>query len=103
MPLPGQDRYSVPVHVHEAVNEMPEDKSPYGVYDMAGNVSEWTDDIVPSSVLQSVKVAVIRGGNFKTNSEEHAVLTYSHTDIPPDKRDSRIGFQCAGDQQPAPK
>ena len=26
------------------VGSMPEDKSPYGVYDMAGNVSEWVDD-----------------------------------------------------------
>jgi formylglycine-generating enzyme required for sulfatase activity len=59
---------------------MPEDKSPYGVYGMAGNVSEWTDTIVPSSI-ESVKVAVIRGANFKTNSEEHAVLTYRDTPV----------------------
>ena len=47
----------------------------YGLYDMAGNVSEWTDSVVPGSI-ESEKVGVIRGANFKTNSEEHGVLTF---------------------------
>jgi len=103
VPAPGMDRTSVPVHVYDTVDQMPEDKSPYGVYGMAGNVSEWTDDIVPSSRLQSVKVAVIRGANFKTNSEEHAVLTYRDTLYVPATRDFWIGFRCASDSPPAAK
>jgi formylglycine-generating enzyme required for sulfatase activity len=102
VPAPGQDLYSVPVHVHQIVDQTPGDKSPYGVYDMAGNVSEWTDDIVPSSRLQSVKVAVIRGANFKTNGEAYAVLTYRNLIHPPGDRDFRIGFRCASDTPPAP-
>ena len=103
VPLLGVDKFSVPVHVYQTVDQMPDDKSPYGVYGMAGNVSEWTDNIVPSSRLQSVKVAVIRGANFKTNSEEHAVLTYRNTNYVPATRDFWLGFRCASDTPPAAK
>ena len=83
---------------------MPGDRSPYGVYGMAGNVSEWTDTIVPSSRLQSEEVAVIRGANFKTNSEERAVLTHRNTtDGIPGYRAFWLGFRCARDVPPATK
>jgi formylglycine-generating enzyme required for sulfatase activity/CheY-like chemotaxis protein len=103
VPAPGMDRMSVPTHVYQTVDQMPEDKSPYGVYGMAGNVSEWTDNIVPSSRMQSVNVAVIRGANFKTNSEEHAVLTYRDTLYVPATRDFWIGFRCASNTPPVVK
>src|SRR5260221_8248946 len=103
IPPPGMDRSNVPVHVYQTVDQMPGDKSPYGVYGMAGNVSEWTDTMAPSSRLQSVNVAVIRGANFKTRSEEHAVLTYRNTDYPPTTRDFWLGFRCVSDQPPAAK
>jgi formylglycine-generating enzyme required for sulfatase activity/CheY-like chemotaxis protein len=104
VPAPGQDRFSVPVHVYMAVDEMPQDKSPYGVYGMGGNVGEWTDTVVASSGLAGVKVAVIRGANFKTNSEEHAVLTYRNThDGIQSFRTFWIGFRCASDTPPAAK
>jgi formylglycine-generating enzyme required for sulfatase activity len=102
-PAPGMDRTSVPVHVYQIVDQMPEDKSPYGVYGMAGNVSEWTDTIVPSSRLESLKVAVIRGANFKTNSEEHAVLTHRNTDEVPGFKDYWLGFRCVSDTPPTAK
>jgi formylglycine-generating enzyme required for sulfatase activity/CheY-like chemotaxis protein len=102
VPAPGADRSSVPTHVYLMVDQMPADKSPYGVYGMAGNVSEWTDTIVPSTKLESVKVAVIRGANFKTNSEQHSVLTYRQTIYVPETRDFWIGFRCASDTPPAP-
>ncbi len=100
---PGADRSKLPTHVYETVDAMSGDKSPFGVCGMGGNVSEWTDDIVPSSRLQSVKVAVIRGANFKTNSEAHAVLTYRDTLYPPETRDFWIGFRCAANNPPAAK
>jgi formylglycine-generating enzyme required for sulfatase activity/CheY-like chemotaxis protein len=98
---PGMDRSSMTVHVYQIVDQMPQDKSPYGVYGMGGNVSEWTDDLVPGSI-ESEKVAVIRGANFKTNVEEHAVLTYRKTGAQ-SLRDFWIGFRCASDAPPAPK
>ena len=41
-----------------------EDKSYYGVYDMGGNVSEWTETWDPSKTY-----VVVKGGNFKTGQE----------------------------------
>jgi hypothetical protein len=101
VPAPGQDRYSMPVHVYQIVDQMPEDKSPYGVYDMAGNVSEWTETIVPGGI-ESEKVAVIRGANFRTNSVEHEALTYRKTGALK-LRDFWIGFRCASDTPPVAK
>jgi len=98
---PGVDRYSLPSHSHMVVDQMPEDKSPYGVYDMAGNVSEWTDTIVPSTKMSSLNVAVIRGANLKTNSVERVVLTHRTTDFVPETRDFWIGFRCVSDRPPS--
>ena len=103
VPSPETSRAAVPVHVYQLVDQMPEDVSPYGVCGMAGNVSEWTDTIAPSSRLQSEEIAVIRGDNFKTNSEEHAVLTYRNTIYAPGYRDYWIGFRCASDTPPTLK
>jgi formylglycine-generating enzyme required for sulfatase activity/CheY-like chemotaxis protein len=100
---PGVDPSTLPAHVFQIVDAMPEDKSPYGVYGMGGNVSEWTDDLVPSSRLESVKVAVIRGGSIATKSEEHAELTYRDTMWPPETRAFWLGFRCVSDTPPAPK
>jgi formylglycine-generating enzyme required for sulfatase activity/CheY-like chemotaxis protein len=101
--LPGIDPYSIPVHGYKTVDQMPMDKSPYGVYGMAGNVSEWTSNIVPSSRIESVKVAVIRGANFKTQTEDHAKLTYRITTYVQGTRDFWLGFRCANDTPPAAK
>ncbi len=80
----------------------PRDVSRYGVYNMAGNVSEWTSDIVPSSRLSSVQVGVIRGGNFMTRDEEHEKLTYRVTNYAPETREFWLGFRCASDAPPPP-
>ncbi|MCE0523352.1 MAG: SUMF1/EgtB/PvdO family nonheme iron enzyme [Methylacidiphilales bacterium] len=101
VPSPGESVWSVPAHAYMVVDQMPGDKSPYGVYDMAGNVSEWTDTVISGSI-ESEKVAVIRGANFKTNSEEHAVLTHRNTGAQT-LRDFWIGFRCASDTPPATK
>jgi len=103
VPMPGQGRFSVPEHVYATVDQMPRDKSPYGVYGMAGNVSEWTDTVVPSTRMESEMAAVIRGANFKTNSQEHAVLTYRDTLYSQATRDFWIGFRCASDTPPVAK
>ncbi len=103
VPSPGQNIYDVAPHAYATVDQMPDDRSPYGVFGMAGNVSEWTDSVVPSSRLQSEMVGVIRGANFKTNSEAHGVLTYRDTLYAQTTRDFWIGFRCASDTPPLPK
>jgi serine/threonine-protein kinase len=83
------------------VDQTPGDKSPYGVYDMAGNVSEWTDTVIPDPKFG--KIAVIRGANFSTNSEEHAALTYRNIVWPPTTQGFWLGFRCASYTPPATK
>jgi formylglycine-generating enzyme required for sulfatase activity/CheY-like chemotaxis protein len=103
VPMPGSDSSSVAVHVYQTVDQTVSDISPYDACGMAGNVSEWTASIVPSTRLASESVAVIRGSNFRTNSVEHSLLTYRQTIYPPSTRDFWIGFRCASDTPPAAK
>jgi formylglycine-generating enzyme required for sulfatase activity len=103
VPGPGVDVYSVPIHVYKTVDQTDSDVSPYGVCAMAGNVSEWTDNIVQSPRMASEQVAVIRGANFRTNSEEHAVLTFRNLGYVPRTREFWLGFRCVSNTLPATK
>ncbi len=67
----------------------PEDRSPYGVLDMAGNVSEWT-----SSVDQSGN-PVVRGGNFGNFSAD---ITRRVTNQRSLTLSDRIGFRTVSDR-----
>jgi formylglycine-generating enzyme required for sulfatase activity len=79
------------------VDAFPEDKSPYNVLNMAGNVSEWTDTWDNSSRIGSEQVPVIRGGNF-TNKEID--ITRRIRNRTADFYERWIGFRCASDQLP---
>src|SRR5271157_593213 len=63
----------------------PLDQSVYGVYDMGGNVSEWTETI-DSKTGQPV----IRGGNFGNSSAE---ITRRVVNQPSTTESDRIGFR----------
>jgi formylglycine-generating enzyme required for sulfatase activity len=90
-------------HTHEIVDGTPGDRSSYGVFDMAGNVSEWTDTIAPSTKLASMNIAVIRGANFLSRTEDHELLTNRITDYGFDTRQVWLGFRCASDTPPPAK
>ena len=101
-PMPGQEVYAVPVHSFLVVDQMLTDKSPYGVYGMAGNVSEWTDTVAPGRI-SSIKVPVVRGASFKTNGVEFVKLTYRNLTHPFDDQDFKVGFRCVSDTPPPAK
>jgi formylglycine-generating enzyme required for sulfatase activity len=84
-------------------------KSPYGVHDMAGNVSEWTADwydkrYYAGSPADNPRGAsggsqkVLRGGSWG-NDPQHVRATYRHN-APPSNRNARFGFRCAQDRAP---
>jgi formylglycine-generating enzyme required for sulfatase activity/CheY-like chemotaxis protein len=100
VPGPGKSLEDVPQHAFLVVDQMPKDVSYYGVYGMAGNVSEWTGDIVDSNRLTGVKVAIIRGASFETKDPAHLQLTYRSLDYVPSTRKFWLGFRCAADHPP---
>jgi CheY-like chemotaxis protein len=90
-------------NIHHIVDANPQDRSPYGVMDMAGNVSEWTSTLVDSTSISGEKVAVIRGANFLTTELDHEELTNRITNYSPLRREVWLGFRCASDTPPASK
>ena len=82
-------------------------KSDYGVYDLAGNVSEWVFDWhLAEYYLFSPKAnpqghskgsyKVIRGGNWRNNAEDIR-MTYRNATVPK-LREKTIGFRCVKDE-----
>jgi formylglycine-generating enzyme required for sulfatase activity len=88
------------------VGSYPQNKSPYGAYDMAGNVWEWTAswyDRYPGSTLDNPdfgqKFRVIRGGS---GSVGHYALSYffrtaTRQIAAPDMWGEDLGFRCVMD------
>ncbi|MCC6544402.1 MAG: SUMF1/EgtB/PvdO family nonheme iron enzyme [Nitrospirae bacterium] len=87
------------------VGSYPQGVSPYGVYDMGGNVMEWTSSWYkpyPGSTLKreafGEKYKVLRGGSFENPSVPFARTAYRHS-VAPQWDHPGHGFRCALDAE----
>lgn len=88
----------------EPVGSRPEDVSPYGVYDMAGNVMEWTAswyEPYPGSTLARPdfgrKYRVLKGGAWTTPPLPFSRAANRHA-VAPFWDHPHFGFRCAKDR-----
>ncbi|QUV99746.1 SUMF1/EgtB/PvdO family nonheme iron enzyme [Chloracidobacterium sp. MS 40/45] len=88
----------------EPVGSFPTGATPEGVFDMAGNVTEWTasdDTAYPGSAYKPEPGhKIVRGGGFSLPSK-YASAT-KRTQVPPNTRNAALGFRCARDVEPSP-
>jgi hypothetical protein len=95
------------------VRSFAQDVSPYGVFDMAGNVSEWTADwyfedygvsgtlnpVGPANQPYSESLRVARGGSFQ------AIYPFARTgqrfDMNVESTNAWLGFRCVMDVEGA--
>lgn len=106
-PPEGQEKY--PVKAWKApVGSHPEDVSPYGVFDMAGNVREWTADTYRSypggTGRENEQLRMIRGGSYLTQASQSRVAvrlavlpTIGPRDTDGWHSDYSYGVRCAKD------
>jgi formylglycine-generating enzyme required for sulfatase activity len=89
----GEDRKGVPV----AIGSFPAGVSPFGIFDMAGNVAEWVqDDYKPypgSSAAPITGQKVFRGGSYLT-AKDDLILPARFSEFPI-YSDKYLGFRCA--------
>jgi len=89
------------------VGSYPAGSSPYGVYDMAGNVLEWVNDFFEPLYYQysplenpigpaSGSRRVIRGGAFTQNGVD-GLRTVARASLKPTDTNISVGFRCAID------
>ncbi len=86
-----------------AVKSFPLNRSPFGAYDMAGNVWEWTQNQVTNEdaltdeflaeLLKSGKILrVVKGGTAKDPAEQISAL--ARYEMPETTKHPHIGFRC---------
>ena len=97
------DNYAGMIGKTTAVGSYPKGQSPYGIYDMAGNVWEWVADwydVYPGGDLSANDAfgkqtyRVLRGGSW--NDQPDLLRTSFRGGNSPDSTLNYIGFRCAG-------
>jgi len=78
------------------VGSFPEDVSPFGIYDMVGNVSEWVDAWIGGAPGREGLYRVYRGGSYYINDTDPSL--FSRDGHYPISSDKFIGFRCARDK-----
>lgn len=79
------------------VGSFPGGDSPFGLHDMAGNVSEWTASAYSSNYRadRAGTARVIRGGGF-SSGDPRSVRATARDRLPPNNRSNHyMGFRCA--------
>jgi formylglycine-generating enzyme required for sulfatase activity len=72
-------------------------QSPYGIYDLAGNVAEWcTDLFVPYGGGTSSGLRSIRGGGWR--SSRSSCQTFWREAMSPDSTDNLVGFRTVASE-----
>ena len=88
------------------VDSFEQDVSPFGVYGLAGNVSEWVNDSAKYYVsgrsinaCRGKECKVFRGGNFSTDAKSSTTTYRWYDDLNQPTNDtlSTTGFRCAKD------
>ena len=90
-----------------AVRRYPQNKSPYGAYDMAGNVWEWTADVYASTTYRKSPtraptgpaagpLRAMRGGSWMY-ALPFFHTTHNRSPGRPDVHKKYVGFRCARD------
>jgi formylglycine-generating enzyme required for sulfatase activity len=92
----------------DLVKTFPEDRSPYNVFDMAGNVQEWTRDLYDHKYYHQFSTKTVADNptgpsavSSRSRAPQHAVrggdkkwsVTYREP-VPADKRLAYLGFRC---------
>jgi TolB-like protein len=74
-----------------AVGSYPEDLSPFGLYDVVGNVAEWVDSwLGPQKLYRTY-----RGGSYYVNMTDPSL--FSRDGHYPNSSNKYVGFRCARD------
>ncbi|MFQ5449775.1 MAG: formylglycine-generating enzyme family protein [Nitrospinaceae bacterium] len=89
----------------EPVGSYPEGRSPYGLYDMSGNVWEWVDSFYlphPGNIVQRAEYGrdkrVLKGGSWFDCLSYGCGLsapTFNRSFFTPEVRNNSFGFRCA--------
>jgi formylglycine-generating enzyme required for sulfatase activity len=92
----------------EPARSRPRDRSPAGVYDLAGNVAEWVADRFDRAYYRDAPVLrptgpagpagaprTVRGGSFQGTGWSTRLT--GRAPLPPDTRHASVGFRCARD------